>query len=247
MAINTINLGAAPTGAGGDTNRSAFDKINRNFTDTQHAASRLVGSDVGNVPSIDGAKNLVIEGVYYGRQFVMRDTRSANYLSSVINNQGNGNGTAVSLDLMVRDLVRTSCRTIEQGDGRFDYEISVTPPGSKTSRRDVLALTVKSNTTVVPSITAGVAGVAVATKKIMATYSRSARSVNQIAHGLDSQKILSVDVWVMQAGFVIIPPHKPSMQENYRFEVTGSHVIIIGVDDDNLLNKPVKIFIQYEV
>ena len=43
MAIQTANLGTAPTGAGGDTFRSAAAKYNENFSNQQHAASRMVG------------------------------------------------------------------------------------------------------------------------------------------------------------------------------------------------------------
>lgn len=45
MAIEKVNL-ATP---GGDTPRSAFTKLNANFTDPAHAASRLVGTSNGNV------------------------------------------------------------------------------------------------------------------------------------------------------------------------------------------------------
>lgn len=43
MAIQTANLGTAPSGAGGDTFRSAATKFNENFSNQQHAASRMVG------------------------------------------------------------------------------------------------------------------------------------------------------------------------------------------------------------
>lgn len=43
MAIQTANLGTAPSGAGGDTFRSAATKFNENFTNYAHAASRMVG------------------------------------------------------------------------------------------------------------------------------------------------------------------------------------------------------------
>lgn len=45
MTIQTVNLGTAPTGAGGDTFRSTGAKMNENFTDPSHAASRYVGMD----------------------------------------------------------------------------------------------------------------------------------------------------------------------------------------------------------
>ncbi|MFW2173777.1 hypothetical protein ACG95N_09680 [Acinetobacter guillouiae] len=49
MAIQTINLGTAPSGAGGDTFRSTGTKVNENFTNNTHAASRYVGTAAGNV------------------------------------------------------------------------------------------------------------------------------------------------------------------------------------------------------
>lgn len=52
MAIQTINLGTAPSGAGGDTFRSTGTKVNENFTNNAHAASRLVGTAAGNVMEV---------------------------------------------------------------------------------------------------------------------------------------------------------------------------------------------------
>lgn len=52
MTIQTVNLGTAPTGAGGDTFRSTGAKINENFTNWSHAASRYVGTAAGNVMEV---------------------------------------------------------------------------------------------------------------------------------------------------------------------------------------------------
>lgn len=52
MAIQTANLGTAPSGAGGDTFRTAATKFNENFTNNAHAASRLVGENAGNVMEV---------------------------------------------------------------------------------------------------------------------------------------------------------------------------------------------------
>ena len=52
MTIQTINLGTAPSGAGGDTFRSTGSKLNENFTNNAHAASRLVGTQSGNVMEV---------------------------------------------------------------------------------------------------------------------------------------------------------------------------------------------------
>ncbi|MDH1712807.1 hypothetical protein [Acinetobacter johnsonii] len=52
MAIQTANLGTAPSGAGGDTFRTAATKFNENFTNNEHAACRLVGTQAGNVMEV---------------------------------------------------------------------------------------------------------------------------------------------------------------------------------------------------
>lgn len=52
MAIQRINLGTAPSGTGGDTNRTAFKKIDDNFADSANAASRQVGTAAGNVMEV---------------------------------------------------------------------------------------------------------------------------------------------------------------------------------------------------
>ena len=52
MAIQTANLGASPSGVGGDTFRTAATKFNENFTNNAHAASRWVGTQAGNVMEV---------------------------------------------------------------------------------------------------------------------------------------------------------------------------------------------------
>lgn len=46
MAIQSVDLKVP----GGDTPRSAFTKLNANFTNPAHAASKLVGNNSGNIP-----------------------------------------------------------------------------------------------------------------------------------------------------------------------------------------------------
>lgn len=67
MAIQQINLGTAPSGAGGDTQRAANEKINQNFSNSTHAASRLVGTASGNVMEVGAlglgsTVNIVLKG-----------------------------------------------------------------------------------------------------------------------------------------------------------------------------------------
>ena len=52
MAIKTVKTGAAVNDGTGDDARTAFTKINQNFTDTANAASRPVGTDAGNVMEV---------------------------------------------------------------------------------------------------------------------------------------------------------------------------------------------------
>jgi len=52
MAIQTANLGTPPSGAGGDTFRSAATKFNENFSNPQHAASRMVGFGAGDLAQV---------------------------------------------------------------------------------------------------------------------------------------------------------------------------------------------------
>ncbi|WP_151797095.1 phage tail fiber protein [Acinetobacter nosocomialis] len=65
MTIQTVNLGTAPTGAGGDTFRSTGAKMNENFTNNTHAASRLVGTQAGNVMEV-GAFGVGTTSQYIG-------------------------------------------------------------------------------------------------------------------------------------------------------------------------------------
>ena len=52
MAIQTVKTGAAVNDGTGDDARTAFIKINQNFTDSTNAASRLVGTAAGNVMEV---------------------------------------------------------------------------------------------------------------------------------------------------------------------------------------------------
>ena len=52
MAIQTVKTGAAVNDGTGDDARTAFTKINQNFTDNANAASRQVGTAAGNVMEV---------------------------------------------------------------------------------------------------------------------------------------------------------------------------------------------------
>ena len=52
MAIQTVKTGAAVNDGTGDDARTAFTKINQNFSDSANAASRQVGTAAGNVMEV---------------------------------------------------------------------------------------------------------------------------------------------------------------------------------------------------
>ena len=52
MAIQTVKTGAAVNDGTGDDSRTCFTKINKNFTDSENAASRQVGTSPGNVMEV---------------------------------------------------------------------------------------------------------------------------------------------------------------------------------------------------
>ena len=52
MAIQTVKTGAAVNDGTGDDARTAFTKINQNFTNSSHAARRLVGTAAGDVMEV---------------------------------------------------------------------------------------------------------------------------------------------------------------------------------------------------
>ena len=68
MTIQTANLGTPPSGVGGDTFRTAATKFNENFTNNMHAASRLVGSQAGNVMEVGafGLRKYLEDGYDWG-------------------------------------------------------------------------------------------------------------------------------------------------------------------------------------
>lgn len=67
MAIQTVKTGAAVNDGTGDDSRTCFTKINQNFTNNTHAASRLVGTGEGNVMEVGGfgvgARTLELETI----------------------------------------------------------------------------------------------------------------------------------------------------------------------------------------
>ena len=56
MAIQTVKTGAAVNDGTGDDARTAFTKINQNFTDNANAASRLVGASGNQMPDANATR-----------------------------------------------------------------------------------------------------------------------------------------------------------------------------------------------
>ena len=96
MAIQAVNLGALPNGVGGDTPRSANTKINANFADPTHAASRLVGEGAGNVMPV-GAFGL--GGNSSSGISTMSNYRPNSFIATSPSTLGNSNDYALGLQI----------------------------------------------------------------------------------------------------------------------------------------------------
>lgn len=89
MTIQTANLGTAPSGVGGDTFRTAATKFNENFTNNAHAASRLVGTQAGNLMEVGAFGIGVHDAVYLPLASNSNEGRNASaYLNGVIYRYG---------------------------------------------------------------------------------------------------------------------------------------------------------------
>lgn len=104
MTIATINLGTAPSGVGGDAARNAFEKVNANFSQTENAASRTVGT-VNDNQVLDKA----------GLQILIKDPRrqevealSGGCNTVIYDAQGNPNVMVVIPRFNVEDLGLTA-------------------------------------------------------------------------------------------------------------------------------------------
>lgn len=63
MAISKLEVGVVPLGVGGDSLRSAAAKINENFSNTTHAASKLVGTATGQVPLVEQVRTVLLSSI----------------------------------------------------------------------------------------------------------------------------------------------------------------------------------------
>ncbi|MGV2868860.1 phage tail fiber protein [Acinetobacter baumannii] len=105
MTYQTVNLGTAPTGAGGDTFRSTGAKMNENFTNNTHAASRYVGTAAGNVMEVGAFGIGGVVKVLDGVNASSLDVQSG--LFGVVNSQGfpeSGWNYLISMRLLATNL-----------------------------------------------------------------------------------------------------------------------------------------------
>ena len=120
MAIQTANLGAAPSGAGGDTFRSAATKFNENFSNNAHAASRLVGTQAGNVMEV-GAFGLGENAVYVTNDTLLSALRKGfitiGNQPAIVYGQGFGPAYNGILRLPTAEQSEISVSRIKNADG----------------------------------------------------------------------------------------------------------------------------------
>lgn len=110
MTIQTVNLGSAPTGAGGDTFRSTGTKMNENFTNNTHAASRYVGTAAGNV----------METGAFGLGY----TRNSNLNESVTGFFHDAAGTAENVGMGYRAVVNI-CHNYDPANYRWQMGVAM--------------------------------------------------------------------------------------------------------------------------
>ena len=81
MAIQIVKVGAAVNDGTGDLARTCFTKINQNFTDNANAASRLVGTENGNVMEVGafglGKRPLIGDATVFNEGFHVTTNGSA--------------------------------------------------------------------------------------------------------------------------------------------------------------------------
>ena len=114
MTIQTGNLGTAPSGAGGDTFRSFAAKMNENFTNNTHAASRLVGAATGNLMEVGAfglgtagqnisANTVKGNGFYQNSDVLDGGYQWGNYIE--VNGGGGGGGGQIYFGSVESNLV----------------------------------------------------------------------------------------------------------------------------------------------
>ena len=108
MAIQTVKTGAAVNDGTGDDARTAFTKINQNFTDNSHAASRLVGKAAGNVMEV-GAFGL-------GSAAPETITRADHFNNKTVTQRGSLQGYYDASGAALPNTINTSLMLAYSGD-----------------------------------------------------------------------------------------------------------------------------------
>ena len=108
MAIQTVKTGAAVNDGTGDDARTAFTKINQNFTDNSHAASRLVGKAAGNVMEV-GAFGLGIAAPE-------TITRADHFNNKIVTQRGSLQGYYDASRAALPNIINTSLMLAYSGD-----------------------------------------------------------------------------------------------------------------------------------
>ncbi len=213
MSQRNIQLGTSPSGLDGDDARTAFGKVNDNFTELYSTKLTVNGGVVGNknmiyAPSIDvglydGAleiREAGLVGPAYGGNPIYAPAISFHYAGSVVGK-------------LFMDRV---------GALNWTY-------GLKLNGYARL----------------GDSAPAIKMKKLAGTSAWSQGATALIAHGLDSSKIIGIQVLVgptIPAGFITVPGYQ------YDYHLDPTHVRINNHinNSGSLLGLPVVVLITYE-
>lgn len=119
MARQVINLGTPPTGVDGDTERTAWDKTNQNFSELYSNASFSTGYIDGFRISYSGASSLTISA---GSAYIPATNKIATVVNPIVKS-----GITAPANTWLH------CYLFESSPGVYDIEIVTTVPSAQYS------------------------------------------------------------------------------------------------------------------
>lgn len=242
MAQQSINLGTAPGGTGGDTARGAFEKINANFGELYPAA----------MPANDTERAAARDRFGLGSA-ARKNTGTSGDAVPVLNV---ANLWAPGQTAYTTDPAGYAIWRLQTTDKVFDISLGgplSATPGQLLIFDSTLGITRvvihPSGRVSIPGYTGlGESGPAIKLKKLAGTTSGAQGGVVSIAHGLTKTKIVSVDILVNDGGSLLPPNMIDAPGYRYSFFVGDTHINIrnASADSVNILSKSLTVLVTYE-
>lgn len=242
MAKQTIGLGTAPSGTGGDTARNGFEKCNANFDELYAAA----------MPANDTERAAARDRFGLGsaaRKNVGTSGDAVPVLTAV-------NLWAPGQTAYTNDPAGYAIWRLQTTDKIFDISLggpSSATPGQLLIFDSTLGITRfvihPSGRVSIPGYTGlGESGPAIKLKKLAGTTAASQGGVVSIAHGLTKTKIVSVDILVNDGGSLLPPNMIDAPGYRYTYYVGDTHINIRNASADSaaILSKAFTVLVTYE-